>query len=61
MFYSNKPSQSERRLSGPAWMLVTPLVDAQQGAVWTVDDAARLIEIFKKRIRIYLLIYFYPR
>jgi len=55
-------SPAKRRLSGPARTLMTSLRwRAQQGGcVGSRDDVARLIEIFLKRIFLFISLFFLP-
>ena len=57
MNYANEPSQAALERSNQNAYDVTRLTRSK-AAVWTVDDAARLIQIFKKDS--YLFIYFLP-
>jgi len=53
--YANEPSQAAlERSSQDAYDVI---LTRSKAAVWTVNAVARLIEFYKKRILIYLLIF----
>ena len=60
MNYANERSQAATERSSQDTYEVIRLTRSK-GAVWTVDDAARLIEILKKQLLfIYLFAYLLP-